>query len=333
VLEAYHERGLDPDTNSSTPTLASGVRQRPSLGQLALRRLARGLRLRAGRAVAVIRGLTPTLCLTLLSGCTADLRPESLAERTAPVEADRGRQRLLGAAWGLHQAGSGEWLEQPGAEVELLDRYEGLYGFVARPWPENPQRLTLRFRPGDDDGWVEFEVDGEREAWGVVDWNTWRREPGGQAVWAQEKEVAFWVPTLAYFLELPFRVGRDAGIVDDAGPGDYEGQVCDRVYVTWESYEPGDLDQYVVWVRRADARVVRVDFTVRELYDFVAATARYSDYRLVDGYVLPHRIEIGAAPPEDVFHVIEVEAWRVGAPLADSELAPGGAPPPRPKPR
>jgi len=281
---------------------------------------------------SAVRLLPLAVAVAALGGCLADLRPEPLAERASPRDPERARAILERAA--AAQVGSGRpaWRELPGVRAELTDAFHGLVGAVACPWPEDPQELRVRFRPAADDAVIAFrDADGGERRWGVHDWNAWVEEPGEPPRYADDEDVLFWVPTLVYFLELPFRL-PEATVVDYGGEAEVDGAPCDVVYATWSSYGPVDaVDQYVAYCRREDGLLVRADFTVRDVADFVTAAVRYADFREAGGYLLPHEITIGD-PPEDPLHVYTVERWEPGVPLADEELGPEPGRAPREKP-
>ncbi|MGE0712315.1 MAG: hypothetical protein AB7N76_32800 [Planctomycetota bacterium] len=273
------------------------------------------------RALDASRLLGASLLLAL-AGCRADLRPAPLDEREAPREEARGRELLARGATTPVLSGARPWRELPGIEVELDDEYFGLVGAIGRPWPTDPCRLRLRFLPGRCASVASFQ-DGERRVrWGIHEWNTWRAEGDAAPEYDDDSTIAFWLPTLQYFLEIAFRL-PEAGIVDAAGPAEVQGHPCQRVYLTWGSYTPNaDLDQYLAYVDEATGLVRRVDFTVRDVAGFVTGTVLLSDFREVGGYLLPHVLEIGEDPPEDLLHRITVRSWRPGVEVTRPEVAP-----------
>lgn len=280
-----------------------------------------------------IRALLLTSTLVALSGCQADLRPDPLQERTQPKHEAAGRALLQKAYAAQHGKDSKPWKTQAGVEVRLTDTFFGFTGWVARPWPQNPQDLTIRFMPAGDRAIVDLEdEDGTHHRWGVHEWNAWERVGTEPFEYTQNDDLLFWLPTLEYFLEAAFRL-PEAQFVDDAGPAEYEGEPHDRVYLTWLTYGPNDdVDQYLAWIRKKDGLLTRLDFTVRDVADFVVGTARYSDFREVGGYRLPHTIHIGPEPPHDNLHIIKVRRWAPNTPLPRAELAPDPKRKPRQKP-
>ena len=126
---------------------------------------------------------------------------------------------------------------------------------------------------------------------------------------------------------------REATIVDRASPIDLDGELHQRVYATWISYEPNDsADQFVAYLSDATGLMTRLDFTAREVLGLASGTARYSDHRAVGDYVLPHTIEIEVSPPGGLLHRYVIEAWKPGVRVTRDEYAPEPDRPPRHKP-
>ena len=98
-----------------------------------------------------------------------------------------------------------------------------------------------------------FAQAGEPRRWGIHAWNTWRAEGEAPPSYSDgDERISFWLPTLQYFLEMPFRL-PEGELVDCAGKAriDYGGRKVEvyRVYVTWGSYAPhARLDQYLAYL-------------------------------------------------------------------------------------
>ena len=267
--------------------------------------------------------------MVALAGCLADVRPPPLDDRPVALDEAAGRAVLERAHDAQHLEGSVPWAQLPGAEVTLTDAFFGLSGWIYGPWPRDPQRLTLRFQPAGDRGVARFvDDDGVEQRWGLHAWNAWTQTADGPVVYDDHDDVLFWLPTVEYFLEAAFRL-REAAIVDLGEPYvDIEGRRYDRAYATWVSYEPNaQVDQFVAYVSQASGLLTRLDFTARDVFGFVVGSARYSDFRQVDGYVLPPRVEIEVSPTGGVLHVYEVERWRPGVLVTADEIAPEDKPP------
>ena len=216
--------------------------------------------------------------------------------------------------------------------MALVDTFAGLTGWFARPWPMNPQQLSYHFLPGRDAGVATFKEGEERVRWGLHEWNAWSQEGSEAASYEQDGDLLFWLPTLQYFLEMAFRL-PEAQLVDMAGTIELEGEPHQRVYLTWGGYAPhGGADQYLAYLRQRDGLLTRCDFTVRDKAGFLVGTVRYGDFRRVGHYLLPHRIEIGKNPPEDLLHVYRIALWEPGVELPRAKLAPEPGRSPREKP-
>ena len=113
---------------------------------------------------------------------------------------------------------------------------------MACPWPEDPCRVRLGFLPASEVATASFSQAGAAQRWGIHGWNTWRQAGSAAPVYtADDERLSFWLPTLEYFLEMPFRL-REGELVDCAGDTTItvEGREVPvhRVYVTWGSYAP-----------------------------------------------------------------------------------------------
>lgn len=258
-----------------------------------------------------------------IAGCQADIRPDLLRQRAQSLDTQYARQLLQDVANDLYQSsGIPRWRDLTGAEYHLQDEYFGILGWMIRPWPHNPQDLVFRFEPAKDNGVIHFQdkTSGKTYSWGIHEWNAWSRNPGEPAVYGDD-EVKFVVPTLQYFLEMPFRLADEAEIVDYAGEITQDGVTYHQVYATWGHYGPQNLiDQYVIWIRKSDNRMIRVDFTVRDKASFITGSVVYDDYRNVNGYLLPHRLSIGSMEENpSIMHRYIVKKIRLGIEIPRNE--------------
>ncbi len=274
--------------------------------------------------------------LALATGaCLADMRSGVLLERTAPADEARGRALLTAAQNALCAAGNcrERWLAQAAVAAELSDEWYGL-ARAANPWPVNPIRARFVFVPGADDSYASIlSADNSPGAqYGIHDWNVWRRNPGEAAVYEDNADMQFMLPTLQYFLELPFRIS-DASIVDYGGQIQIRDTLYDVVYATWESYPPNPhVDQYMVYINRQTSRAELVAFSVRDMAGFVTGAVQYADYRQTGEFLLAHDLRLTAAADDPALvHHIKVAEFQAPAPLERSVLIPDPARPPQNK--
>ncbi|MBL4845414.1 MAG: hypothetical protein JKY65_07810 [Planctomycetes bacterium] len=269
----------------------------------------------------------------LLGGCVADLRPMSLSVLEQPRNEACGRRVLENAVARQHTEDAAPWRSLPAVSVTFEDSYYGLIGAIACPWPEDPCEVEMTFVPGVDTSQARFSDEGVPTLWGIHGWNTWRKAEGQEAVYGDlESAITFWLPTLQYFLEMPFRLA-EAEIVDCAGPGEIvvagKRTAVDQVYLTWGSYVPHPrFDQYLAHVDSTTGFLLRADFTVRDLAGFAKGRVLYGDYRQVGDYWLPHLIQIGTDPPEDMLHELRISAWALDGQIEipDPSLPPKSKP-------
>ncbi len=240
----------------------------------------------------------------------ADIRPPLVQRGISAESAARGFALLekMDAAHG----GAEAWRAKGAVRFTLDDEWGGPAA-LASPWPENPGRLTLTMLPGRDTG--RLEIDGG-ETWGVQNWATYTVDAEGKVQFDAQRNFDrwFWVPTVGYFLEAPYRLG-EATIVADAGPDEHDGVMCDRIFLTWGSEKPNrEVDQYVAWIDQKSGRLVHLQYTVRDFAGFISSAMSYSDYRDVDGLPIAHRV--GGD------HVMTIQKAELGLTLPDAFLFP-----------
>lgn len=244
-----------------------------------------------------------------ITGCTADLRPSALDDG---LPADR---QAAGRAW-LDKAlvahgGLARFRALRDASVVLTDTWPGwLMRSTVMPWPESGQRLRVDFLLGQDDGHLTHlggEADGLR--WGVQDWATWAQQGDGPRDWDADDEIEFWVPTVSYFLELPFRIG-EADVVAYTGDRVIGGRSYAVVFCSWGTAEPqANVDQYLVFVDRQTHRIGYAAYTVRDMYRFVKGAVHYQAWARHQGILWPTRMVMADEPGgDDVLHEMVVES-------------------------
>lgn len=267
-------------------------------------------------------GLALLAALCFAAGTTwnlADLRNVAVEEQGSE---ERGRALLLRAA---EQHGLAAWEAHTTLETTAVDSWAG-----GGPWwPSDPQRFRSETLLGTFTSRVELLSGASAgEVWGLQTWSPYRDAGTGvRFVEGAAPEIEFYLPTLQYFQELPFRL-LEADVVRDAGRTELFGAGYQRVFVTWHRADAHEEhDQYVLWIGEESGLIEMVRYTVRDgvglappgqegLYGAVGrGTMHYSDYREVDGVMLAFRQTVVLPPPEltphDVerryFHQLEIE--------------------------
>lgn len=228
----------------------------------------------------------------------ADLRPQGWDAEDAAARA-RG-QALLRAA--VKAQGGDAWAGHTTLSVTGLDAFREPGPW----WPQQNQRIRLLQRLGTFTSRVTL-LDGPQTGavWGIQSWRPYKAEDARSAPTFLDHDlpIEFYLPTLHYFNELPFRL-LNAPIAIDLGGTTLHGADYDRVFVTWRTPEPTDeVDQYVVWIDRGSGLITKAHYTVRDVATMpglpeeeratmragAAGTIHFSDFREIDGAFFPFR--------------------------------------------
>lgn len=281
-----------------------------------------------GAAMLVILAFFSTACL-------ADMRPDELKTRTTATDAEQARKILNGGAAAMTVGGNSlkTWLAMPGVRLRMTDEWYGLADVLVNKWPANPQHIDFQFVPGKDAGVMNF-LDAEGTptgaSWGIHEWNTWKRAAADEpADYSPDGVIKFNLPTVQYFMEMAMRL-PSAEIADFASTVEIDGVALHVVYLTWGTYGPNSsIDQYIAYYRKDNGRLHHVDFTVRDNFPFITAAAYYKDFRVVQGYYFPFKIEITAVgDPTSIVHIYEIQEVQLNHQLnrrtyaADPNLGP-----------
>lgn len=251
----------------------------------------------------------------------ADIRPRSVRGPIDPTTETEAR-RLLGLLANRY-GGLEQYRTLMATRVEYTDAWaSSIMRRVGSPWNEG-ERLRLTFANGTDNSRLDF-LTGPRagRSWGIQHWQTYEVQ-GGQRIFRESKDIKFWLPTVEYFLEMPFRIG-EAGIVAHVGQRTLAQHTYDVIYVTWGRAEPQrHVDQYVLWVRRADMVLEFAEYTVRDIAPFMVGCIHYEDLRQVSGITIPHRLTLGDCPGKPgLLHRQTVESVQFLPALPINELVP-----------
>jgi hypothetical protein len=265
------------------------------------------------------------LALTLGTG-HADLRNEAV-RRAGPDSERRGRELLEGLA---ERHGLAAWRRHTTMEVLATDSWPG-----GGPWwPEATQRFRTQALLGTFTSRAELlDGRGRGVVWGIQAWACYKGKSSDVAptfLSEPDRAITFYLPTLQYFNELPFRL-RSAPIVRDAGEARHRGRAYERVFVTWGGPEPrAEHDQYVLWIDRETGLLSKVRYTLRDgvawmppvqatlFRSVMVGTMHYEGYREVQGVMVPHVQTVVLPPPElsryplheHAFHRLEMDEAR-----------------------
>ena len=173
---------------------------------------------------------------------------------------------------------------------------------------------------------------------GVQSWQGYKQKDfGSPLVKSGDPILLFYLPSIQYFNELPFRL-VSAQFITHAGEGKHKGKTYDLVYSTWGSLEANpDFDQFVLWIDQETSLVTMCHYTVRQAFPAAAGTIYYDSYKTVQGVTLPFKHFVLVEWPDEIrfpleqnfFHRVEIRHARFDAVADDTLLPLNGLPEPR----
>ncbi len=259
------------------------------------------------------------LCSILVAGCTASLRPGSLAGPPTASEQAQGRAMLEKAA----RVHGDEAAANAGhIQFVMTDQWQGLMGKIGNPWPDSKVHARVDYKLGTFDSRATF-LDGDLKggAWGMQSWRTYEVSPDGETSFEDNDDARFILAALQYLFEFPFRA-KQAELVAYAGKEMVNGHEYDIVFITWGSFDAHtEHDQYVAYIEPATGRIEKVSHTVRTFARFATGVTHYSNYRDFDGISVPLRLTITDKVDDDLddfLHQVNIDAGSVrvgGEPL------------------
>lgn len=244
----------------------------------------------------------------------------------------RGREVLDRA---LHTLGHDQWKSHAMLEVEAKD----IWAKSDRWWPAKEQSFKAQYLLGTFTSRMEL-TDGswKGSVLGVQSWQGYKRK-GESAALVQSSDplLLFYLPSLQYFNELPFRLASTP-IIIYAGEVQHRGKMHDLVYCTWSSMVAhAEHDQYVLWIDRETSLVTMCHYTVRQAFPAAAGTIYFDSYRKVQGVQFPFRHFVLLEWPDELrfpleqnfFHRMEIYSARFGSVARNVLLPLSGLPKPR----
>jgi len=210
------------------------------------------------------------------------------------------------------------WKQAKTVEVTARDHWEHWMGrLMFMPQKESGQLMRWQTSLGGDQVYIEMrEGPTKGEKWVMQDWPLYRAAPGDQPDYGAGKKIHFYVATMNYALQLPFR-SANAEVVRYGGQGSLRGKQYDLIYTTWHTAEPQkDTNQYVLWVDPVTHELAYLQLTDRELMKGAAGMMGFSGWRTIDGLKVPSRItSYHNAEKNVVLHDLHIESVLFGSDL------------------
>lgn len=218
---------------------------------------------------------------------TSDLRTE--IAKTNPQEA---KAKLLMAEMSkAHRTEN--WDSLSTYTVQFQEEMFGFIGKFSNPFPEVRAQFDLSYIPNTYDGKLDF-THGKNKGttWGIQSWKTYTSKDDGKANFSNDANITFWIPTYQYFIEFAPRI-LNANAFGYAGEKSINGVLCEGVLASWNTIEPQrHIDQYLLWLDKETKRIVKLEYTVRDQYNFLTGAAYFKDYKNFDGILLPTTLPV-----------------------------------------
>ena len=247
----------------------------------------------------------------IVGGCLADIRPPAVKENGLVNQAEIDGRALLKKVEKLY-GGREAFLLKTSVNAIASDRWPGLLPRTFfMPWYKNDQKFNLKWLITTDNARLEFIEEPHRgEVWGIQNWATYIQKAGSEKpVFRQDDDIKFWLPTLEYFIEAPFRLSQ-AQIVQYAGEKIVNQKVYQLVFISWG--EPGPqktIDQYLVYINKATGLVDYLTYTVRDMMPFITGIMHYSNHKIIDGILVPHLLTVvNDFNDHDVLHEMTIHS-------------------------
>jgi len=274
--------------------------------------------MKALKIIGIIAGiLAVTIAAVLIFG-TTDLRTETAKQNPSEDKA----KFLLNEMAKAHQIQN--WDSVSTYTVRFQEEMFGAIGKSSNPFPEAKSQFNLSYIPNTYDGKLSF-TDGPNQGieWGIQSWQTYKTNNGGAAEFKKDKNTFFWVPTYQYFIEFPLRI-MNANAFGYAGKKTINGTACEGFIASWNTIEPQrHIDQYLVWLDADTKRIVKLEYTVREMYNFITGAAHYTEYKDFDGILLPTvmPVESNLLGEGKYLHQMEIHSFKKNT-MSVSDLRP-----------
>ena len=227
---------------------------------------------------------------------TADLRTK-IAINEPNEQFAKALLQEMGNAHGISN-----WEKIKTYSTEFEDVFFGTLGAISHGYSEDSVRFLLKYIPKTYDGKLEF-LSGENTGltWGIQSWKSYVSVPPQNNKFVNNSDITFWLPTYQYFIEFPLRI-QNANSFAYAGEAEIDGKNCEGIIASWNTTEPQrEIDQYLIWIDKKTKRIIKLEYTIREMYNFLTGAAYFHDYKNYDGILLPSSMPVESNLLEEEF--------------------------------
>ncbi len=241
------------------------------------------------------------LLVSMMSGCSpADLRPASLTHDVVDQMVINRGEALLREVALAH--GLAAWEQFETQEVVLTDTWQ-----APGWWPADQQTISFKSILGTFTARADL-IDGPEAGGqlGIQAWQAYERDQAGELILLPADEEMsvqnFYIPSLQYFHELPFRMLKAENIAY-VGEQEYRGTMYNLIFVTWGGFELNEEhDQYILWIDQTTSLINMCHYTVRQAGGLFTGTIHFEDYRDIQGVQFPFEQTVVLPPPPNTLY-------------------------------
>ena len=219
---------------------------------------------------------------------TADLRKNISIKEDSSKKA----RALLEECAQAH--GQEAWNDIQTYRLEIEDIFYPPMGDFSHPYEEDSIHLMLTYVPNTFTGQMHF-LSSRRmgRIWGIQGWKPYWITKQGRVRKTESENIKFWLPTYQYFFEFPFRILK-ADTVAYVGEKLINENNCEGVLASWNTFSPQrNIDQYLIWINQETKRIEKLEYTIRDAYNFLTGAIYYKDYQYFENDILlPTRLPV-----------------------------------------
>lgn len=267
-----------------------------------------------------IVNLSICLLITLLiSGCVNFFKLTNLKKESQPNSYTKARTLLteMGKAHGIEA-----WNTIDTYSVTFKDEFYGFYGKQSHPFKEQSMQFSLHYIPKTFNGQLEIMTGKEKgTVWGIHNWLTYTKNDVEDFEEKKNKAMKFWIPTYQYFIEFPNRI-QEVTALEYIGSKVIDGVNVEGIIASWKTITPQkDTDQYIIWINSNTKLIVKIEYTVRDMYRFISGAAYFKNYKNFNGLMLPSEYPVESNLVKNGFlHQMSVQDFKANQVSQDSLL-------------
>jgi len=205
------------------------------------------------------------------------------------------------------------WQNKNGLRIQLTDEWpHWLTRLFVMPWPENKTLMQFEFMVGEENTRLTF-LSGKKEgvSWGVQQWVPYSQQTDGSYQWKNDRTIKFWVPTISYFIDMPFRLYQDAHHLYYAGDTTLNNTHYERIFITWGDKKElsKKYDQYVIYIHSQTMLPDYIAYTVRDIAPFITGIVRYEQWTPIDliFYAFEQTVVDDLSPDASILHQMHIQ--------------------------